>query len=60
MFRFNDNVHIELLQVVDDMILICGGNLDNLWTIKALLQGFELAYGLCVNMNKRKVYGINL
>lgn len=50
-FKFNDEVHFELLQFVNDTILICDGNLDNLWTINTLLRGFELTLGLCVNWN---------
>ncbi|CAK8537298.1 unnamed protein product [Lathyrus sativus] len=58
-FRFNDYLHIKLLQFVDDMILVCDGKLNNLWTIKVVLHGFELASGL-MNLNKSKFYGINL
>lgn len=32
----------------------------NIWSIKALLWGFELASGLWVNLSKSKLYGINL
>ncbi|CAK8566440.1 unnamed protein product [Lathyrus sativus] len=59
-FKFNDFLHIKLLQFVDDTILVCDGKLNNLWTTKAILCGFELKSGLCVNWNKSKVYGINL
>lgn len=58
--KFNEEVHFELLQFANDTILICNGNLDNLWTIKALLWGFKLFLGLCVNLNKSNFYRINL
>lgn len=51
---------VQVHQLVDNMILICDGNLNNLWSVKALFLGFKLASGLCVNLNKSKVYEINL
>lgn len=48
-------MYYELLQIADDTMFICNGNLDSLWTVKALLYGFKLALGLCVNLNKIKV-----
>lgn len=53
-------MHFNLLQFADDILLIFNGNLDDLWTIKVLLCGFEFTLGLCVNFNKSEIFGINL
>lgn len=42
------------------MVLICDGSKENLWCIKSILRGFELMSGLCINLNKSKLYGVNL
>lgn len=34
--------------------------MENLWTLKALLQGFELASGLKVNFHKSSLIGVNV
>lgn len=59
-FRFNENIHFELLQFANDTIMICDGSLDNLWCLKAVFRGFERVFGLSINFNKSKVYGINI
>lgn len=59
-FNFNEDVHFELIQFIDNIVLICNINWDNLWTIEVLFRGFELAFGLFLNLNKSKVFGINL
>lgn len=40
--------------------MLCNGHWDNLWSIKGILRGFELAFGLNVNLSKIRIYGINL
>lgn len=59
-FHFNEVVHFELLQFVDDTILICYDSWINIWSIKAMLRGFELASDLCISLYKNKTYSINL
>ena len=51
---------ISHLQYADDTLCIGVPTVDNLWTLKALLQGFELASGLKVNFNKSSLIGINV
>lgn len=49
-FSFDEGVHFEVVQFADDTVLISDGSWDNLWTMKALLRGFELTSRLCVNL----------
>lgn len=49
-----------LMQFADDTIIIGDGSWSNLWAINSILRGFEMAYGLRINMNKSKLYGIGL
>lgn len=46
------------LQFVDDTILFSDGSWSNLWTIKALMRGFEMVSGLSINFHKSKLYGV--
>lgn len=55
-----EEVYFELLQFVDDTVIIGDGSWDNLWTIKAVLRGFELALGLYANLRNSKLILINL
>lgn len=52
-FRFKEvGLVISHLQYVDDTICIGKAMVGNLWTLKAVLQGFEAASGLKVNFLK--------
>ncbi|MCH82363.1 LINE-1 reverse transcriptase like [Trifolium medium] len=51
---------ISHLQYADDTLCIGEASVDNLWTMKALLRGFELASGLKVNFWKSCLIGINV
>jgi hypothetical protein len=42
-------VVISHLQYADDMLCIGEASVNNLWTLKAILRGFELMSGLKVN-----------
>jgi len=48
------------LQYVDDTLCIGVPTVDNLWTLKALLSGFEMTSGLKVNFHKSSLIGINV
>ncbi|MCH79823.1 LINE-1 reverse transcriptase like [Trifolium medium] len=50
---------ISHLQYADDTLCIGEASVDNLWTLKAILRGFELASGLKVNFLKSCLMGIN-
>jgi exonuclease III len=51
---------ISHLQYADDTLCIGDASLQNLWTLKAILRGFELASGMKVNFWKSCLIGINV
>ncbi|XP_058760756.1 uncharacterized protein LOC131634106 [Vicia villosa] len=59
-FQLNQQTHFELLQFADDTVMLYDGSLDNLWCVKAFLRGFKRIFGLRININKSKIYGINI
>lgn len=60
LFALNDNLHICLLQFANDIVILGQPSGDNIWTLKALLRGFELSSGLSVNFKKSKVVSFNV
>ncbi|MCH84663.1 putative non-LTR retroelement reverse transcriptase [Trifolium medium] len=56
----SDGPSISHLQYADDTLCIGEDSIENLWTIKAILRGFELAFGLKVNFWKSCLMGINV
>ncbi|XP_058732909.1 uncharacterized protein LOC131604490 [Vicia villosa] len=59
-FSLDDHNHFELLQFADDTILIGENSWNNLCTFKVILRGFELVSDLRVNLNKSRLFGVNL
>ncbi|XP_058749862.1 uncharacterized protein LOC131622858 [Vicia villosa] len=59
-FHFKDLIHFEMLQFADDTVLICDGSWSNLWCINEILRGFKFASGLCINLCKSSIFGLNL
>src|SRR3954464_12025650 len=59
-FRINDDVSVDILQFADDTVILGDGSSDNLWSIKAILRGFELMSGMKVKFFKSKLYGVNV
>jgi hypothetical protein len=55
-----ENLPISLLQYADDTLCIGNATVDNLWVLKAVLRGFEMASGLKVNFWKSCVMGLNV
>ena len=51
---------ISHLQYADDTLCIGETTIENLWTLKALLRGFEMVSGLKVNFNKSCLMGVNV
>ncbi|KAK2436747.1 hypothetical protein QL285_021719 [Trifolium repens] len=51
---------ISHLQYADDTLCIGEASSENLWTLKAILRGFELSSGLKVNFWKSSLMGINV
>jgi hypothetical protein len=50
---------VSLLQYADDTLCIGEATVGNLWTLKAVLRGFEMSSGLKVNFSKSCVIGVN-
>jgi hypothetical protein len=60
-FKFKEDGKVySHLQYADDTICVGKATVDNLWTLKALLRGFELASGLKINFHKSSLLGINV
>lgn len=53
-------MEVSHLQYADDTLCIGTPSIENLWTLKALLQGFELASGLKINFTKSCLIGVNV
>ena len=53
-------VELCILQLVDDMLFLCQDAYSNVFTLKAILRGFEVASGLKINFHKSKLAGINV
>jgi hypothetical protein len=51
---------VSHLQYADDTICIGEATMENMWTLKAILRGFELASGLRVNFWKSCLMGVNV
>jgi hypothetical protein len=56
----NSDVVISHLQYADDTLCVGEASIDNLWTLKAILRGFEMSSGLKVNYWKSTLMGINV
>ncbi|MCI18658.1 LINE-1 reverse transcriptase like [Trifolium medium] len=55
-----DGLPVSILQYADDTLCIGEATVDNLWTLKAVLRGFEMASGLKVNFWKSSLSGVNV
>jgi len=53
-------VTLSHLQYADDTLCIGKASVENLWTLKAILRGFELVSGLKVNFHKSCLIGVNV
>jgi hypothetical protein len=56
----SSEVVISHLQYADDTICVGEATIDNLWALKAILRGFEMASGLKVNFWKSRLMGVNV
>lgn len=60
-FKFKEDGKVySHLQYADDTICVGKATVDNLWTLKALLRGFELASRLKINFYKSSLMGIDV
>jgi hypothetical protein len=55
-----EEVPISILQYADDTLCISEATVDNLWALKTILRGFEMASGLKVNFWKSCLVGVNV
>jgi hypothetical protein len=55
-----DGLPVSILQYADDTLCIGEPSVENLWALKAVLRGFELASGLKVNFWKSCLFGVNV
>jgi hypothetical protein len=53
-------VVVSHLQYADDTLCIGEASVENLWALKAILRGFEMASGLKVNFWKSGLIGVNV
>lgn len=56
----NNGLEVSHLQYVDDTLCIGKATVGNLWTMKALLWGFEMASRLKINFSKSFLIGVNV
>jgi len=55
-----DKVKVSMLQYADDTLFFCEANTKSIFNIKAILQCFELSFGLKVNFVKSRIGGMGL
>jgi hypothetical protein len=55
-----DRLPVSILQYADDTLCVGEATVENLWTLKAVLRGFEFASGLRVNFWKSSIIGVNV
>lgn len=58
--KINKDIHFKILQFSYNTMILGEETWINLWSLKAIIHGFELVLGLCVNMYKNMLYGIKL
>lgn len=58
-FSINDLV-VSHLQYADDTLCIGKPSVQNLWTMKSVLRGFEMVLGLKINFSKSSLIGVNV
>jgi len=51
---------VSHLQYVDDTLCVGEAMVENLWTLKEVLRGFEMVSGLKVNFSKSVLIGVNV
>lgn len=56
----SENVEVSHFQYADDTLCIGKATMNNLWTLKARLKGFEMASGLKINFSKSCLIGVNV
>lgn len=57
-FKVSNEVEYSILQFANDTILFGDGSWTNLWTLKALLRGFEMVSDFRINFTKSMIHGL--
>ncbi|KAL4325562.1 hypothetical protein GQ457_11G020250 [Hibiscus cannabinus] len=55
-----NSMNVTHLQFADDLMIFCEASLEQVKSIKRILRVFELASGLQLNLQKSKLFGINI
>ncbi|GMI96142.1 hypothetical protein HRI_003283500 [Hibiscus trionum] len=58
--RRDNHTMITNLQFADDLLIFVGASVTQVCNVKRVLRIFKLASGLKLNINKSKIYGINI
>lgn len=53
--KLNDNLEYLMLQFTGDMMIMGEGSWQNLWSLKAVLRGFKLVFGLKIIIFQKKI-----
>jgi len=53
-------VELSIIQFADDTLFLCQDSYSNVFILKAILRGFELASGLKINFHKYKLACVNV
>jgi hypothetical protein len=56
----NGGMVVSHLQYADDTLCIGEASVENLWSLKAILRGFEMTSGLKINFWKSSLMGVNV
>ncbi|XP_058765688.1 uncharacterized protein LOC131639202 [Vicia villosa] len=59
-FNINKACCVDILKFADDTLMVGVGSWKQVWTIKAILRGFEIVSGLGINYHKSKLIDINV
>ncbi|XP_058742000.1 uncharacterized protein LOC131614435 [Vicia villosa] len=57
---YGETDSVDILQFADDTIILGEASCDNIWNMKVILRGFELASGLRINFSKSNIIGVNV
>lgn len=59
-YHVSKDMDVRLSQFTDDTMILGNGSWNNLWSIKAILENFEVVSRFKVNFYKSKIYGVNV
>ncbi|XP_058757172.1 uncharacterized protein LOC131630410 [Vicia villosa] len=59
-FKINEKEEVSMLQFADDTIIMAEGDTASLWSLKAIMRGFEMMSDLKINFHKSNLYDLNV